>query len=88
MYKCKQSNCCQFITKTKSISKWLQNRKYTSKYINKLIDDAIVNTQTKYVLNCQKQFYKKFYDNVNEINDSLEKKKNKYYNFERSIVSG
>ena len=47
----------------------LETRNYTSKVINKLIDEDIEYTKTKYVLNCQKQFYEKLYDNVNEIND-------------------
>ena len=47
----------------------LETRNYTSKVINKLIDEDIEYTKTKDVLNCQKQFYEKLYDNVNEIND-------------------
>ena len=34
-----------------------------------MIDEDIEYTKTKDVLNCQKQFYEKLYDNVNEIND-------------------
>ena len=47
----------------------LETRKYTSKVNNKLIDEDIEYTKTKYVINCQKQFYEKLYDNVNKIND-------------------
>ena len=47
----------------------LENRNYTSKVINKLIYDDIEYTKTKEVLNCQKQFYEKLYDNVNEIDE-------------------
>ena len=47
----------------------LETRNYTSKVINKLIDEDIEYTKTKDVLNCQKQFYEKLYDNVNEIID-------------------
>ena len=47
----------------------LETRNYTSKVINKLIEEDIEYTKTKDVLNCQKQFYEKLYDNVNEIND-------------------
>ena len=47
----------------------LETRNYTSKVINKLIDEDIEYTKTKDVLNCQKQFYEKLYDNVTEIND-------------------
>ena len=47
----------------------METRNYTSKVINKLIDEDIEYTKTKDVLNCQKQFYEKLYDNVNEIND-------------------
>ena len=42
----------------------LETRNYTSKVINKLKDEDIEYTKTKYVFNCQK-----LYDNVNEIND-------------------
>ena len=44
----------------------LENRNYTNKVINKLIYDDIEYTKTNEVLNCQKQFYEKLYDNVNE----------------------
>ena len=47
----------------------LENRNYTSKVINKLIYDDIEYTKTNEVLNCQKQFYEKLYDNVNEIDE-------------------
>ena len=47
----------------------LETRNYTCKVINKLIDEDIEYTKTKDVLNCQKRFYEKLYDNVNEIND-------------------
>ena len=47
----------------------LETRNYTSKVINKLIDEDIEYTKTKDVLNCRKRFYEKLYDNVNEIND-------------------
>ena len=47
----------------------LENRNYTSKVIHKLIYDDIEYTKTNEVLNCQKQFYEKLYDNVNEIDE-------------------
>ena len=47
----------------------LENRNYTSKVINKLIYDDIEYTKTNDVLNCQKQFYEKLYDNENEVDD-------------------
>ena len=47
----------------------LENRNYTSKVINKLIYNDIEYTKTNEVLNCQKQFYEKLYDNVNEIDE-------------------
>ena len=47
----------------------LETRNYTSKVINKLIDEDIEYAQTKDVLNCQKRFYEQLYDNVNEVND-------------------
>ena len=45
----------------------LENRNYTSKVINKLIYDDIEYTKTNDVLNCQKQFYEKLYDKLNEV---------------------
>ena len=47
----------------------LENRNYTSKVINKLIYDDNEYTKTNEVLNCQKQFYEKLYDNVNVIDE-------------------
>ena len=47
----------------------LEIRNYTSKVISKLLDEDIEYAKTKDVLNCQKRFYEKLYDNVNEIND-------------------
>ena len=47
----------------------LENRNYTSKVINKLIYDDIEYTKTIEVLNCQKQFYEKLNDNVNEVDE-------------------
>ena len=47
----------------------LENRKYTSKVINKLIYDDIEYKKTNEVLNCQKQFYEELYDNVNGVDE-------------------
>ena len=47
----------------------LENRNYTSKVINEIIYDDIEYTKTNKVLNCQKQFYEKLYDNVNEVDE-------------------
>lgn len=72
----------------------LENRNYTSKVINKLVEeDGSEYYNTKDILNCQKQFYKKLYDeNVNVNNEEIEtvigENKNKLSDFEAKQLEG
>lgn len=47
----------------------LENRNFTSKVINKLVEDGIEYTDTKDILNCQKQFYCNLYKESECLND-------------------
>ena len=50
----------------------LENRNYVNKVMTKLIDEnGTEYTETKDVLNCQQRFYKKLYDENNNIDDRL-----------------
>ena len=61
----------------------LENRHYTNKLMSKITDlNGIEYTETKDILNCQKQFYNNLYDKVNtpenkSINDFLEENEQK-----------
>ena len=51
----------------------LENRQYTNKVMNKIIDsNGVEHTDTQDILNCQKQFYENLYDEIPVLeNDSL-----------------
>ena len=51
----------------------LENRQYTNKVMNKIIDsNGVEHTDTQDILNCQKQFYENLYDKIPVLeNDSL-----------------
>ena len=61
----------------------LENRHYTNKLMSKITDsNGIEYTETKDILNCQKQFYNNLYDRVNtpgnkSINNFLEENEQK-----------
>ena len=48
---------------------YLQNRNYTSKIINKLVEDGNEYTNTKDILNCQKEFNSNLYKENEYVND-------------------
>ncbi|MCG7892737.1 MAG: reverse transcriptase domain-containing protein, partial [Candidatus Thiodiazotropha endolucinida] len=47
----------------------LESRNFTSKVINKLVEDGVEFTDTKDILNCQKQFYCNLYKENEILND-------------------
>lgn len=47
----------------------LENRNFTSKVMNKIIDDGMEYTETKDILNCQKEFYSTLCSENNDLLD-------------------
>ena len=47
----------------------LENRNFMSKVINKLVEEGVEYTNTKDILNCQKQFYSNLYKANEQLND-------------------
>ena len=72
----------------------LENRQYTNKVMNKIIDsNAVEHTDTKDILNCQKQFYENLYDKVpvsenNSLTDILGENEDKLSDEEAHALEG
>lgn len=72
----------------------LENRNYTSKVINKIIEDnGTEYTETKDILNSQKRFYEQLYEENNELDDRpiesvIGENNNKLLNIEAEKLEG
>ena len=72
----------------------LENRQYTNKVMNKIIDsNAVEHTDTKDILNCQKQFFENLYDKIpvsenNSLTDILGENKDKLSDEEVQTLEG